>query len=178
MTDIPDCLVAGNEAGGHGGSRSPPMISIVHDVVSAIPNGPPILAAGGISSGGQIAALLTMGASGAVLGTRFLFTPECCYSDAQKAVLIESDYNATQRALCFDDVGRTNFWPPFHNGRAIANRIWDDLQEGLSLEERLKRHDENKDSKDRLIIWAGVGTGATKEITPAAVGFYICVNSC
>lgn len=165
--------LTGNEAGGHGGSQSPPMISVVKDVVDAIPNGPPILAAGGVSSGGQIAALLTLGASGVVLGTRFLFTPECCYSDAQKSVLVEADYNATQRATCFDEVGRTNFWPPLHNGRAIANQIWTEFAEGLSLEERLKRHDENKESRDRLIIWAGIGAGATKDIKPAAVCIFI-----
>jgi len=49
-------------------------------------------------------------------------------------------------------------------------RIYTDFEEGLSLEERIKLFDESKLSgeKDRLIIWAGVGTGFINTISPAA----------
>ncbi|TCD66842.1 hypothetical protein EIP91_000920, partial [Steccherinum ochraceum] len=167
-----DVLVAqGNEAGGHGGSISPPTTTVVQSVKAAVgPNGPLVIAAGGIMTGAQVASFLTLGADAVVCGTRFLFTPECCYTDAMKAVLLESDLQATKRSLCYDDAGRTNGWPPLHDGRAIANKIWDDLQEGLSLEDRQARFDESakKGEKDRLVIWAGVGTGLVKEIKPAA----------
>jgi len=167
-----DVVVAqGNEAGGHGGSVSPPVLTVVQSVKSALgPNGPPVLAAGAITTGAQIAALLTLGADGVVCGTRFLFTPECCYTDAMKEVLVEAGLRSTQRSLCFDDAGRTNGWPPLHDGRAIANKIWDDAQEGLALEDRQKRFDESakKGEKDRLVIWAGVGAGLVNKIEPAA----------
>ncbi|KAH8106282.1 2-nitropropane dioxygenase [Cristinia sonorae] len=167
-----DVVVAqGNEAGGHGGSISPPVLTVVQSIKAALgPNGPPVLAAGAVTTGAQVAALLTLGADGVVCGTRFLFTPECCYTDAMKEVLVDADLQATKRSLCFDDAGRTNGWPPLHDGRAIANKIWDDFSEGLSMEERHKRFDASaaKGEKDRLVIWAGVGAGLVKEIKPAA----------
>ncbi|KAG6872179.1 hypothetical protein C0995_012244, partial [Termitomyces sp. Mi166 len=165
-----DVIVAqGIEAGGHGGSEAPPLLSLFQAVKTAIPKGPLIVATGGISTGSQIAALLTMGADGVALGTRFLFTTECIYSPEQKAVLIQAGLNATVRTLAFDEVFRTNMWPPKHNGRAIANQIIRDVEEGLSLDERIKKYDESAASGDisRLIVWAGVGVGLTNSITSA-----------
>ena len=43
-----------------------------------------MLAAGGLSSGAHLAAFLTLGAAGAVVGTRFLVAEESLYSDVQK----------------------------------------------------------------------------------------------
>ncbi|KAJ7220686.1 2-nitropropane dioxygenase [Mycena pura] len=166
-----DCLVVqGNEAGGHGNSDAPPMFTLLQAVLRAVPSGPMIVAAGGISTGPQIAALLTMGAAGVVVGTRFLFTPECEYAQEKKAVLLKADLNATVRTLAYDDVGRTNGWPPNHNGRAIRNQIMDDLNQGLSLEERITKFDESmaKGEDSRLIIWAGVGVGLTSELKATA----------
>ncbi|KAJ7118898.1 2-nitropropane dioxygenase [Mycena epipterygia] len=166
-----DCFVVqGIEAGGHGGSESPPLFSLLQAVLLAVPSGPLIVAAGGISTGAQIASLLTMGADGVALGTRFLFTPECCYTPDKKEVLVKADFSATVRTLAFDEVGRTNGWPPKHNGRAISNKIMDDLAAGLSLEERIAKFDESaaKGEDSRLIIWAGVGAGMTSEIKAAS----------
>jgi nitronate monooxygenase len=100
-------VYTGNEAGGHGGAKAPPLSSFLQSVLTAIPDGPVVIAAGGVSTGTQIAALLTQGAAGVVLGTRFLFTPECPYSAEKKAVLISSDLNATERGMEFDEVNRT-----------------------------------------------------------------------
>ncbi|KAJ7477179.1 2-nitropropane dioxygenase [Mycena galericulata] len=162
-------VVQGIEAGGHGGSDAPPLFSLLQEVLDDKP-GPLILAAGGIFTGAQIAALLTMGADGVVLGTRFLLTPECGWSAAKKDVLSNADIGATVRTLAFDDVNRTNKWPPKHDGRAIANRIMDDFNAGMSLEERLKKFDESAASGDRsrLIVWAGAGTGLTNDIKPVS----------
>ncbi|KAF7339163.1 Nitronate monooxygenase [Mycena venus] len=52
---------------------------------------PLVVAAGGISTGARIASLLTMGVDGVVLGTRFLFTPECTYTAAKKDALLCAD---------------------------------------------------------------------------------------
>ncbi|KAL0960467.1 hypothetical protein HGRIS_005510 [Hohenbuehelia grisea] len=166
-------VVQGIEAGGHGGSYAPPLFTLLPAVLRALPDGPPILAAGGISTGAQIAALLSLGASGVAIGSRFLFTPECCYPDAYKSVLIRAGLNATVRGLCFDEVNRTMGWPPNHNGRAIANDICKDAEEGVNLEERLRRFDESKlkEENTRLVIWAGVGVGLTDEIKDTATVF-------
>ncbi|KAG6811124.1 hypothetical protein H0H92_008857 [Tricholoma furcatifolium] len=165
-----DVIVAqGIEAGGHGGSYAPPLFSLLQAVIKAVPSGPLIVAAGGISTGSQIAALLTMGAAGVVLGTRFLFTTECSYPTNKKEALLHADLNATTRSLAFDEVGRTMGWPPNQDGRAIRNQIIADVEEGLDLEERIGKFDESASSGDtsRLIVWAGVGVGLTDRITTA-----------
>ncbi|KAJ7184456.1 2-nitropropane dioxygenase [Mycena filopes] len=166
-----DCLVVqGIEAGGHGGSESPPLLTLLQAVISAVPSGPLIVAAGGISTGAQIASLLTMGAHGVVLGTRFLFTPECDYTQEKKDVILKAGHNATVRTLAYDDVGRTNGWPASFDGRAIANKVMEDLAGGLSLDERIAKFDAStaKGEDCRLIIWAGVGVGMTSKITATA----------
>jgi len=158
--------VQGIEAGGHGGSNAPPLSSLLQAVITAIPDGPVVIAAGGVSTGAQIAALLTQGAAGVVLGSRFSFTHECQYSSVMKEALVSSDLNATERGIMFDEVNRTTGWPANINGRAIANDIFKDHLEGAALEERMKRHDESKakGEKSRLVIWAGIGIGITNEI--------------
>lgn len=168
---IKSYAIVGIESGGHGGSEAPPLIDLLQAVLTAIPNGPLIVAAGGIATGAQIASLLTMGADGVVLGTRFLFTHECGWSPAKKGVIVSADLSATTRNMAFDEVNKSMGWPEGCDGRAVANKIIDDQKEGLSLEERLKRFDESaaKGETDRLVVWAGIGVGLTKEIKNAAV---------
>jgi len=165
-------VVQGFEAGGHGGAMAPPLSSLLQAVLTAIPNGPVVIAAGGVSTGAQIAGLLTQGAAGVVLGTRFLFTSECQYSSAMKEVLVSSDLNATQRSLAFDEAATKSVptkWPEGIDGRAIANDIYKDYQDGLLLEERIEGYEQckAKGEKNRLVIWAGVGAGMTTEIKNA-----------
>lgn len=133
-----------------------------------------IVAAGGVSTGSQVAALLTMGAAGVVLGTRFLFSTECIYPPEKKEILIQADLNATVRTLAFDEVGRTMGWPLNNDGRAIANDIIQDVKDGFDLEERLRKFDESAKNGDssRLIVWAGIGVGLTDKISSAAVGTF------
>ncbi|KAF5329909.1 hypothetical protein D9758_018254 [Tetrapyrgos nigripes] len=162
----------GIEAGGHSGSEAPSLLTLLQAIVNAIPpDGPLVLAAGGITTGSQIAGILTMGASGVVVGTRFLFTHECIYSQDKKDALVQAGLiNSTRRTLAFDEVGRTMGWPNKIDGRALANNIIKDLDEGLELEARLKRFDEGAASgdKSRLIVWAGEGVGLTDNISSAA----------
>ncbi|KAJ7611652.1 2-nitropropane dioxygenase [Roridomyces roridus] len=164
-------VVQGQEAGGHGGSESPPLLVLLTAVLKALPaGGPLVIAAGGVSDGSQVAALITMGAHGVVCGTRFLYTPECCYGPLQKEVLLKAGFNSTVRTLAYDDVGRTNGWPAKHDGHAISNKVMDDLAEGLSLDERRARFDESalKGESDRLVIWAGNAVATVNEIKPAS----------
>ena len=117
--------------------------------------------------------MLTLGAAGVAIGTRFLFAHESAYSSVQKDVLIEAGLiNSTVRTLAFDEVGGTNGWPPKHNGRAIKNKIIEDVENGLDFNTRLKRYEESKNDGDtsRLISWAGVGVGLTNTLASAEVG--------
>ena len=72
-------VVQGAEAGGHrgsflGGWPLVPLAELVSASVGAI--SVPVVAAGGIADGAEIAELLRLGAAGVSLGTAFLFTPE------------------------------------------------------------------------------------------------------
>ncbi|KAF9267166.1 2-nitropropane dioxygenase [Marasmius fiardii PR-910] len=160
-------IVQGNEAGGHGGANAPSLSILLSAIVEVIPeDGPVLVAAGGIANGRQIASLLTLGASGVALGTRFLLTKECNFIPEKKEMLLAADIHSTTRSIAFDQVNRANEWPKDIDGRAIANKIIDDSEEGLGLEERLKRFDEGaaKKEKGRLVVWAGVGAGLMNEI--------------
>ncbi|KAJ3782861.1 2-nitropropane dioxygenase [Lentinula aff. detonsa] len=154
-------VVQGNEAGGHGRGDALPLFTLLPSVLAALPSGPVILAAGGISTGNQVAALLTMGADGVVIGSRLLCTPECMYPEQSKEVILNSKLSCTTRSDVFDEVNRTAMWPEGINGRAIVNDIVQDEKIGLDLEERLKKHDESKAKGDsnRLVIWAGDAIG-------------------
>jgi nitronate monooxygenase len=113
-----------------------------------------------------------MGADGVVVGTRFLFSPECQYTDAMKNVLVNSTWESTERSNAYDQAFQTDFWPSHIDGRAIStNDLMKDYKAGLPLEERIKRYQEataaGKDT--HLVMWAGVGVAQTDKIQPAAV---------
>ncbi|KAG6915436.1 hypothetical protein DXG01_011466 [Tephrocybe rancida] len=154
-------VVQGNEAGGHGGASAPPLSILLQAVLHAIPSGPVILAAGGIATGTQSAAILVMGADGVVLGSRLLCTPECEYSNEMKQEILNAGLNATARSYAFDDAARTRFWPEGIDGRAIANDVLVDFEQGLDLDARLKKVDEAKakGERSRIVVWAGAGIG-------------------
>jgi nitronate monooxygenase len=72
-------VVQGAEAGGHRGSFLDgfplvPLAELVSSCVEAV--SVPVVAAGGLMDGADIAAALRLGAQGVSLGTAFLFTPE------------------------------------------------------------------------------------------------------
>ncbi len=82
-----DGLVAvGAGAGGHGGTVPiPVLVPYLIDKVQL-----PVIAAGGISSGKQMAAALCLGACGVIVGTRLIATPEARVVQAYKDAVIRS----------------------------------------------------------------------------------------
>ncbi len=70
-----DFVVAqGTEAGGHTGTVA--TMALVPQVVDAVGDRVPVVAAGGLFDGRGLAAALSLGADGVWLGTRFIATPE------------------------------------------------------------------------------------------------------
>ncbi len=73
-------------AGGHTGTLSPfAMLAEIRAVFDG-----PVVLAGAMSSGADIAAARAMGADLAYLGTRFIATQEASVSEAQKAMMLEA----------------------------------------------------------------------------------------
>ena len=70
-----DIVVAqGTEAGGHTGQVA--TMALVPQIVDAVGDRIPVVAAGGLYDGRGLAAALTLGADGVWVGTRFIATPE------------------------------------------------------------------------------------------------------
>lgn len=91
-------VVAGGEAGGHTGKVS--TMVLVPEVYEAIqPHGDvPILAAGGIATGGQMAAAMAMGAEGAWCGSVWLTTVEAETSEVVKEKMLAASSSDTVRS--------------------------------------------------------------------------------
>jgi len=84
-----DIVVAqGTEAGGHTGQVA--TMALVPQVVDAVGDQVPVVAAGGLFDGRGLAAALALGADGVWMGTRFIATPEARavpgYKDALLAI--------------------------------------------------------------------------------------------
>ena len=94
-----DIVIAqGYEAGGHTGEIA--TMVLVPEVVDAIAPAP-VLAAGGIGSGRQIAASLALGAQGVWLGSLWLTTAESDSSPAVSQAYLESTSADTVRSRCY-----------------------------------------------------------------------------
>ncbi|KAE8211026.1 hypothetical protein CF327_g5175 [Tilletia walkeri] len=191
--------VTGNEAGGHGLAASPSLFTLFPRVAHILPSLKPradvktaspqpiLIGAGGLASGASLAALLALGAQGAVFGTRFLLTPEATYTPAQKDLLkslgdvpSSSDSakenptgdNLTLRTMAFDDARNTLDWPAGVDGRGVRNqtvREYEQDPSDASREARQKRFAQAAEEKDveRLVTWAGTGVGVMRDIMPA-----------
>ena len=87
-----DALIAeGCESGGHVGEMT--TMALVPQIVDAVSI--PVIAAGGIADGRQLAAALALGADGVQIGTVLLATNECPIHDNYKQAVIKAKDNDT-----------------------------------------------------------------------------------
>ncbi|KAF7158675.1 hypothetical protein CNMCM6106_005465 [Aspergillus hiratsukae] len=123
--------VQGSDAGGHQFKQGASLMTLLPDVSDMLKReypekNVPLLAAGGVMDGRGLAATLMLGASGIVMGTRFLCTTECPVSDQVKDTLIASHDGAssTLKSRVHDDIqGKSEFWPSQYSGRAIVSDV-------------------------------------------------------
>lgn len=93
-----DAIVAeGFEAGGHNGREEITTMVLIPQVKSAVKI--PVIAAGGIGSGAQMAAAFALGAEGVQIGTRFVATPESSAHANFKTAVVNSKEGDTQLTL-------------------------------------------------------------------------------
>jgi nitronate monooxygenase len=127
-----DVLIArGAEAGGHGEPRvgTLPLLAAVLDQLPV-----PVLAAGGISSGRALAAVLAAGASGAWLGTALSACTEALTSDRARRALLDAHDTDTMTTRVFD-VAYGYPWPPDVPERVLRNDFanrWDGSEDELA----------------------------------------------
>jgi nitronate monooxygenase len=165
-----DVLVAqGYEAGGHMGPT--PLLALLPEVVM-VAGGRPVLAAGGIVDGRGLAAALCLGASGALMGTRFLATHEAPAQAAHKRAILAAQPGDTVASGIFDILWGDE-WPGVQ-ARAIHNqftRRWagreDELQADIEAI-RQQRAEANADQDpDEMPLLGGAGAGLIRELKPA-----------
>lgn len=116
-----DVIIAqGTEGGGHVSWMATMVLTpMVVDAVAPIP----VLAAGGIADGRGLAAALALGASGALLGTRFLASDESPLHPNFKQAIVRSDGHDTMLTE-IPDIARGIVWPGAMS-RSRRNRFID-----------------------------------------------------
>jgi nitronate monooxygenase len=168
-----DILVAqGNEAGGHTGTMN--LLPFLVRLVDAFPD-TPVMAAGGVSSGRALAAVLAAGADGAWAGTAFLASPEAVeVREGHKQKVLESDGEDTVFTEIFDKLSGAP-WPAGIGGRVWKNRLveeWTGRERELpanreAIAARYMAAAENFDA-DVLDLYMGQGAAAVTAARPAA----------
>lgn len=95
-----DAVVAeGFEAGGHNGREETTTLVLIPLVVDALEGRIPVIAAGGIGTGAQMAAALTLGADGVQVGSRFAATQEASCHPAFKQAITQAVEGSTTLAM-------------------------------------------------------------------------------
>lgn len=169
-----DVLVAqGAEAGGHGVARG--TLALVPAVVdAAAARGVPVAAAGGIADGRGLAAVMMLGADGALVGTRFYATQEAAGFQAAKERIVAAGGDRTVRGILFD-IARRNVWPAPFAGRVLRNEF---SERWRGREAELLQHQDEEGSRyaearaagdfDTAAVIAGEAVDLIADIPPAA----------
>jgi NAD(P)H-dependent flavin oxidoreductase YrpB (nitropropane dioxygenase family) len=127
-----DVIVAqGTEGGGHVGTvAGTVLVPLVARAVEPVP----VVAAGGIATGAQLAAALMLGAEGVLMGTRFLATAESPWPPSYKRAILDSDGHDTTLTE-IPDIANGTVWPGAFD-RARRNLL---ISEWAGRENELRR---------------------------------------
>jgi len=165
-SDGADVVVAqGYEGGGHVGHMSTlPLVPQVVDAVGSVP----VVAAGGIADGRGVAAVLMLGAQGALIGTRFLATHEARARGRSKDVILNALGSQTLASKFYDDV-LDIVWPG-SVVRSIRHPLldeWADRPQEWSLAAGQLRPDLEAALASGDFVLAGESSGLIHDIVPA-----------
>jgi nitronate monooxygenase len=168
-----DLIVAqGTEAGGHGareGRSTLPFVPAVVDLVAPVP----VLAAGGIADGRGLAAALVLGASGALIGTRFQATQEAVVDPEIKKAIVDGRGEETERSSVLDIVSGSR-WPRRYTGRTLPHPFldqWRDREDELAGDAGARQAYRDGVASGELLprpAWAGEAVDLISDLPPAA----------
>jgi enoyl-[acyl-carrier protein] reductase II len=168
-----DIVVAqGTEAGGHTGRIA--TLALVPQVVDAVGDKVPVVAAGGIVDGRGLAAALSLGADGIWVGTRFIATPEARAVQGYKDALLRTREDGTVVTRAY--TGKTcrvlensytrSFEEAGGKPEPFPMQVIKSMQDGAN---HLGGDESTPDvDPDREFMPAGQGVGAIEELVPAA----------
>jgi nitronate monooxygenase len=178
----PDAIcLQGADAGGHGFEKGAGIVSLLPETADALEAASlsvPLLASGGIMDGRGVAAAVSLGAAGVVMGTRFLASREALVHPIVQASIVEAKDGGqvTTRSKLFDQLRGPNIWPEVYDGRSLVIKSHKEYVEGISIEEIQKKHNAALKEEDqgwktgqegRAAIWAGTGVGLAKQVEGA-----------
>jgi enoyl-[acyl-carrier protein] reductase II len=166
-----DFVVAqGTEGGGHTGTVA--TMALVPQVVDAVGEHVPVVAAGGLYDGRGLAAALTLGADGVWIGTRFIATPEARAVNGYKEALLAMREDDTVISRAF--TGKTcrvvrNDWTNHYDQHPELLQPFP--QQAIASTKAGVNHlgypsGTEVDVKNEFMP-AGQGVGAIHELTPA-----------
>jgi enoyl-[acyl-carrier protein] reductase II len=168
-----DFVVAqGTEAGGHTGLVA--TMALVPQVVDAVGDRVPVVAAGGLFDGRGLAASLALGADGVWLGTRFIATTEAHVGPDYHDALLRLHEDGTTISRAF--TGKTcrvvaNEWTRYYEQHPDELKPFP--EQGVVAAKKGAMHlgtsgDGEEVDPDIEFMPAGQGVGAIHEILPAA----------
>ncbi|KAM0295721.1 hypothetical protein ACHAO9_000805 [Fusarium lateritium] len=171
-------VIQGAEAGGHGRATDGMGIMALFPEISdqVRDSDMSLFAAGGIADGRGVAAALSLGATGAVMGTRFLAATETRISRGYQQEILRATDGAqcTTRTMLYNHLRGTMGWPEQYSPRGIVNQSFHDHQAGVDFEELKQRHDEAVQSGDkgwgpegRLATYASAAVGLIHDVQDA-----------
>lgn len=177
-SEEPDVIVVqGAEAGGHGRANDGlGIMALLPEMMDCLPAHIPVFAAGGIADGRGAAAALCLGATGVVMGTRFLAATEARISPGYQREIVRASNGAvsTTRTLLYNRLRGTVGWPEEYSPRTIINKSFIEHQAGRPFEELKALHDEALKAGDagwgpegRLATYAGAAIGLIHDVKDA-----------
>ena len=159
-------ILVASGAGGHAGTLSP--FSLMTEVREFFDK--TVLLAGCISTGGDIAAALMLGADLAYMGTRFIATTESMASDANKQMLVDAGASDIIYTPAISSIGANFLRQSIVAAGLDPDKLAAPAGVDLShITEPYKKDPGKPDSKAWRDIWsAGQGVAGIHEVLPAA----------
>lgn len=172
-------VAQGAEAGGHGmnafeGRSTFTFVPEIADWLAATAPEVMLLAAGGIADGRGLAAAITLGADGALIGSRLWATQESLAQPGAIDEAVQASGDDTARSAVFD-ILREKDWPAQYDFRSLRNAIhrqWEDRLDELRANPAAAIADYKagvaKEDYSRAHVTVGEGTGLIKSNASAA----------